>query len=422
MKERYVIWEKYDKYIRSCNAKTKNKSNYRFWLGNTLRFAIKVFYLIIRPFLPNTKNDFCDILLIGAPANTKRFEGINQILRNAELRIKVFKVENEIDYVKKLFSKNNLLKKVPANLFIHYLIAEYFVNKYKPKVLCTFAPMGVGASLFTHVMQKTGKTVFIPHSIAGFDYRYSSTDHDYYLVFGESSIVNLKKNTIRIGNTKAVKVGSPFINYPTQEPNLDKKSVLFFSSSGTLFSKDKAKYYKILEKWAAKNTEIYLLIKLHPLENDNFAEEVAKKYDNVTVLDTNTKIDSAIKQVSCVISTWSNASIEAAYLKRPSVIFNITPYNENSDDFRESDKFLYLEKYFPKRAANAEELQDRIETVFNNYDYYLEQCEKFVKYHLEYTHESPKVIANVIQSIAEGKEDFPYIEMEENVELLKSNR
>ncbi len=151
--------------------------------------------------------------------------------------------------------------------------------------------------------------------------------------------------------------------------------------------------------WIKVHPEYNLFIKLHPVEKGDYVRNTVKDIKNVQVLDKKTTIKEALKEVSMVIIPWSAASVEAALVRRPSVVVNHKPYDKESDDYVVSDKFLYLEDFFPKRATNSTELHDRIQNISNNYDHYLKKCDEFVAYHLAKTTDSTEYIAEIIDKI-----------------------
>jgi CDP-glycerol glycerophosphotransferase (TagB/SpsB family) len=365
--------------------------------------------MTVAPFMFGGKNECCDILVITT-CETDYFQ-TESLWENLKNRGFIIKFENDSikNLVKSVFIYSTS-KSIPACLIMYASFARFLVDKYNPKVICVFTHFNVLPSFIRYYSQ--AKTVYIPHAVVDSSYLYSNIDFDYYLVFGESSIMNIQNNQTKIGHTKIIKVGSPVVreNYNLPRININ-KNYLFFST--WTMGKDvelTANFYLMLD-WARNHPDYTIFIKQHPNENPLFIRTVVKNLTNVIVLKKELDIVSALKDSSIVIINYSTASIEACLMNRPLVIINQFEFNEKSDDFRFSDKYLYLETFFPPRAKSIKEIDDRIWQIQNNYDYYIEQCRVFTRFHLENLNDSVGKISEIIDNIYNGLEDFTYEEI-----------
>jgi CDP-glycerol glycerophosphotransferase (TagB/SpsB family) len=249
-----------------------------------------------------------------------------------------------------------------------------------------------------------GKTVYMPHAVIPTTYLFSSFDYDQYFVFGESSVRNLANQDLRFGETRIVKVGSPRIlpGYvlPEAEPS---HHFLYFSNWMIGEDERYTRDFEILRAWALDHPEYQLTVKLHPLEKNGYVPRRCKGIPNMRVLPSGTGMKEALESVCLVISSFSSAMVEAALMKRPSVIVNTRKYDPESKDVRESDKLLYLEQFFTARAQTPEQLQQRIEQTLQNYSHYISRGGEFVKFHYEYTLDAPERIAEEIINIIQSK-------------------
>jgi hypothetical protein len=72
-----------------------------------------------------------------------------------------------------------------------------------------------------------------------------------------------------------------------------------------------------------------------------------------------------------------------------------------------------------QRSTTAQQLKKNIDAMLDDYPYYVEQAQKFAKYHLEYQQDSIEYIATCLVSIAKNKENFPIVKIHEKVDKLK---
>ncbi len=300
---------------------------------------------------------------------------------------------------------------LPAEFSIEAGYAEYIIEKYKPKILLTFLDNSVLSVFLRKKMKSYGNVINIAHGVTSDNHLFSMFDFDYVFIFGKSSLKNIKRNPVRFGNTKAVLTGSIFINKDfTLLPNKERTNILFFSSWIPEQVREVVlRNFEVFREYAAQHQEYKFFIKLHPLEDRSVWEKRAEGVANIDILDQRVDFKEALRSVSLVLHQWSNASIEAALLNRPSISINTGNV---------SDDYLCCEEFFLPRATDVRSLHERISTVFNDYDYYVGKCEEYASYHLENRY-AIDYVCDCIESIYKGREDFPVHYITETLEGLK---
>jgi len=423
MNKKYI---KYNYFIKrklnnrfTYSKTTKILKNIVFSLSRILLFILKYIAIIVRPFLKEIKPEECDILVYpNSKSHLERSKETWQMLENKNYKVLFFLADKNylLKYVFKY--KINFDKKVSYQIFFHHAFAKYITQKFKFKIICDYHNFEITSALIKKELNKNQKNIFIPHGKIRNSYRHSCFTFDYYLVFGNSSIEKIKENKLRLGNTKLVKTGSVFIPNNFNLPIcLNFKNVLFFSNWAVSYHPESKRGFEIVVNWAKNNPDYNLFIRLHPLEDGKYVEEKTKDIKNIFVQNKSLSLKQSLENVSITIASASNASIESALLNRPSLVALDVKYNKNSKNVYESDNNFYLESYFPERARNAEQLHQRIEQVTKDYNFYLQQCKNYVKYHLEYTNNARKQTSQIIEKIYLNKIDFEYTEILENFDL-----
>lgn len=405
-KRKIEVLLRYIRFRQSFDKSYKLRRAYSKILGKLINKSI----FIRRILFSNPSITPTDILFLHPyKLGVMRTEALWRSLGN-----RGFKIYHEVILPSKILKKRmlcNHIRNIPEEFIFEFAYAKYIVKKYEPKILCSFMDSAVLSSFLRHELKGYGKYINIAHSISGSTEAFTMFDFDYYFVFGKSSIKNIMNNPVRVGNTKAVLAGSPFItSHFVLNPNYEKKNILFFSYYLPAAIKDiLLGNLKIVLEWAKIHPEYNLYIKLHPLENPSTIRRLSKGI-NIKVLEKNVSMDDALKDVSLVLLSWSSAAVEAALLNRPIVVVN---------DSDIPDTFLYLEKFFQPRAKSVKELHEAITKTFNDYEKYLSQCKKFVDYHLEHKTDSIPFITDCIESIFYGKKNIKFVAIEENLSGLK---
>lgn len=412
------------RYHDCIESQLRNKScTYKaaYLVYDIIRLLLKYIGYFSSLFLRVTKKEQVDIVVVfDSMIDYQRSKSIWDGLKNKCYRIKPLTLDFTLARLAPLYIRKS--PQIPYRIYMWACYAAMIKKQYNPKMLCIYQGCDVWPVFMRHEMQDTGPTVFIPHAIHPPFYLYTCIDFDYYLAFGQSAIDSLKSNTIRIGHTNVILTGSPLIDSSfSLAPNKEKKHLLFFSDWWIEQDiKNTRKNFAILIQWAQKHPEYTVYIKLHPLEKGYYVKEQIRNIPNMIMLPKETSFVDACSTSSAVITSWSVASVEAALLNRPTIVVNHSPYDENSHDYIASDKFLYLEKYFPRRATTAEELDERIQQMMNNFDYYLDNCREFIQYHIEKTTGSQDYVISVLDNILQAKMDnIPTFTLEEKTDGLE---
>lgn len=372
-----------------------------------LRIAIrlfKYFYLFFRWFLPPPPHNKCDILVLGTcKENITRTENIWKVLRTKGYSVTTTHLGPQDKYLIALKYRLPVWLHAHYALFFDELYAQYLLFKYKPKVLCGFMSMGTLPSFMRYYAQKC-TTIFIPHAIMVNRITRSSSDYDYMCVFGQSSIDNLRQLPYRIGTTKVLTLGSPHILETDRlPPSKAVKSCVFFSTwaleKDNIATEKARESFHIFCEWARKNQDFTVYIKLHPLETGTYVTTHTQDMPNITILEKGISLKDAIEPASFAITYVSMASLEAALMQRPTVMCNPDRPTPDIDDPYANDSILHLERFLSQRAKSVNELEDRISELLENYTYYVEQCKKYVEYHLTHTHNSQKHYVETIAAL-----------------------
>ncbi len=390
-----------------------------FCLYQLFLFFLKYTILLINPLLPKIKSIQCDILVWGDyKGQIKRSENLWNKLRKKGYKIEYYSQETSFP-PKFLFKQRlDLNPKIPAAIFINYVLAKLITTKYNFSILADYHNFEITSVLIKNELKPSQKNIFIPHSIIFNTYKHSTFTFDYYFVFGKSSVENIKKNTSRLGSTKLVEAGSAFIPKNFSLPNCHNyKNILFFSNWAIHKYRESNKGLQIALNWAKKHQDYNLFIRLHPLENEAYIKKATKNIPNVIIQNKSLSLKASLLNISICLTTISTATVEAAILNRPSLVVLDVIFDPNSDNILKADSYLQLEKFFPKRAGNADDLHKRILQISNNYDFYVQKCKEYANFHIAQPHKATEYMAEVIEKIYHNKIDFPYIEIPQNIKI-----
>ncbi|MFC2087675.1 CDP-glycerol glycerophosphotransferase family protein, partial [Bacteroidota bacterium] len=377
----YKLLLKYHQYIQREISVSEPKTLFSRIASEIYRFSLKSMSIVVGGFLTRIfgiKSKKVDILVF----NTNKIDFQNTELIWNILKERGYSVRLVLPSVKQLFLAALFFRdklKIPYKIYYWSVFSRYLIKKFEPGIICSFKSYDVMPSFLRKHAQASCKTVFLPHGLQPPIHLYTSFDYDYYLAFGKGGLKCIEDNKLRIGSTKVILSGSPIIKkHYSLDPGKPTKNILFFSDWWIEKNyQNTVRNLEIVIDWAKENPDYKLLIKLHPSEKGEFIKDQVNSIQNITVLDKSISMVEALINISICITAWSVASIEAALLNRPTVVVNHLEYDESSDNYIQSDKYLYIESFFPRRAVNSSELKLRIEQVLKNYDYYLEQCKKF---------------------------------------------
>lgn len=352
-----------------------------------------------------------DILFLHTHAgNPHRIKQITDILERQGVLVR-----HHVLSMKRMFAGKEFCTpgyRIHRLLYPYAAYASYIVKTYRPKMLVTMMDSHPLSSFLRREMSGIGPYVNIAHCPSEPNHYFSMFDFDYYFVFGESSLRELQNNPIRIGSTRAIPAGSPYLSKDsiTIPEDFDARSILYFSSQkppGPL-GKMLRENSKIVYDWAREHPEYRLKVKLHPLEDREYTEYLSRNAANVTILEKDIDVIEALQGVAAVIIHWSSASLEAAMMRKPIVIVNRFEIYRN---------FLDFPLYFPPAAASPEELSKAIDETIERYSQYVQNAERFYKHHIE-RDDSIGYIAECLSLILNGNEPKGMTPISEKTDTL----
>ncbi len=386
---------------------------------NVVRLILKYFYLLSNPIRQPVVAEPVDILVLGTcQKDIDRTKSIWRILQSKGFKIKSLH-HDTIRLYPTLFQYQikTRWREIPSSIFFLELFSRYLMSAFKPKMICLFDSHDVLPSLIRRQAHNYGsKTVYIPDGVTTAVFNNTCFDFDYYFVFGESSINNIYRNPLRIGNTRIVKTGSPYIDLDRSLPiPREDKAILYFASAEIGMNSRAQKDFGIVFEFALKNPDFKVYIKPHPSDKSDYLLKKPDGIANIIVLEKTTNIWDALAKATLVVTTASNASIEAALVGRPTVVVNTTSPNESKDPWFGSGDYLQIEQYFLPRVQNADALKANVLHIINEFDFFQKKCSEFVSYHYARTFDSVDYAANILEQIIRGEENFPYLELEEKI-------
>jgi hypothetical protein len=386
-------------YNHYLNARTFNKG-YRKKLGPMYFIAVAVLVRLIGLIRCLSKilkkPEEVDILFLPqCIPDANRFKPIEKQLKKIGLkiitivqpgpRIKLFK-----------FMYGWVPFRISSDLVAAYGEAMFYLGNYKPKVVVFVQNTGILPILVRRALKDFGVTVNLAHGLTYNNWLFSLFDFDYYFVLGESSIDHAKSNHFRFGSSTLVKSGRFFLDQRFSKIKAGKPGgkIAYFShflrpdlEDATLAAHD------LLLEFAKRNPDRKILVKLHPLESDDYW----KKYSNLKnlrVLPGNADLVELLESISITIVQYSNVCIESAIAGRPVISIDKSGFANN---------YLILKDFFPM-AQNISDLEKKIEEVESNYITNVKQCEKFARYHLEKIEDSQENVTDLLADLVRGKQ------------------
>lgn len=266
---------------------------------------------------------------------------------------------------------------VPLRYFGYAAYAEWLVQRHNPRLLINdrngsfFIPF-----LRLSLNQRQRLLVHLAHaSTVESSRRLGMNDYDYYLLFGKSSEEALAQRSLRFGTSTVLLAGSHMIDnsfdFPAATPSL--KTVLVL---GVGPDKEKEacylQNYRLVAEWAADHPDRRVLIKRHPRSRMPFWAQMSSEWSNIEVLPEVFPLEQALEQVAVVINFMSNAIIEACLARRPAVYVNTC---QGRDIFEQ-------ERFFGTAVKSACALEERIQSIEQDYQRHVECSENFACFHL----------------------------------------
>lgn len=408
--ERYFAWQ--NRMRKSSQGKIKFSKRVleplRYYL-----YSLITFFIARQP----RTHQACDILFLHASEKSMALQIRAPLIE--ELTKNGLVVLEDAQQRPSTIVKKRLLTRYKYNIPFKYLFIssyiQFIVETYRAKIIITDRNGSIYSSFLKEAIQPYGKLVHMAHCVATDNFgRFSLIDYDYYFLYGTSSLDEIMHRQVRFGSTKAVLTGSYFSNKNFNLTADDaSKNILLFGIYPDLEKKENYRLiYDMVKQWAEKNPEYSLYFKPHPRSRSDYWKVASQTIKNIIVLDATEKLTTCLANISITLSIYTNAVIDAALLNRPSLMVCIDNMNELDDE-------LDLEKFYLPRATTHEQLQTNINTMLNDYPHYVEQAKNFARYHLEYQQDSIEYITHCLLSIANHKEDFPIVEIDEKMDDLK---
>jgi len=371
--------------------------------------AVTRLYGRIIPLLPKPHiiPDPCDILLLSpSPSWARRMEPLE-----AALRARGVSFRHVVRPTQRAIIRNRLY--APSTMHIphrwRYLAgyAERLLATYRPRVIVQFTdsdPLSYFIALSSRL--RGIRTVNISHAVLVPHVLKSMFCFDFYFVFGRSSIQGAERSSVRFGSSKLVETGYLLLDRQLEmPPRSDGNAILFFStwlyntSAGFARAYDSAAMhcFETIAEWAKKQRRYELVVRPHPDEDPSLVTSRLGHLPNVKILPKSVSMAESLRMTSAAIGMVTNASIEAAVANRPfTSVFPAGVW----------DGHLDLEKYYGRRATNADELSMKLDRQFEYFDSALDGCHAYAKHHLAYTFDSMDVVTNCLVQIKDDREDF----------------
>jgi hypothetical protein len=403
---KYLLWQD----ISNTSSSTQPKFSRRF----IKPARIWLYGLIAKITASNISSDnSCDVLILHRSKKSQKLglrDTLVKELRNRGLHVIETHIEKNKTILKKcLFSLPEI--EIPIKFQFYACYAKLIIQQYNPKTIITDSNGSVLAPFIKILLPEGCNLIHIAHSMTTDNLRhFSLVEFDYYFLYGRSSLDRLRKRDVLFGKSKAVLTGPYLANSDFSLPIIQaNKNILLFGVGPNLEKHTRiTDMYSVINSWIVSHPDYQLTIKLHPRSSLEYWHRQEQKTKNIQVLSKNTPMTHALQDVSITLSIYTNAVLDAALLNRPSLL---VANKETSDE-------LDIEKFFLPRSETADELNERMEEMLENYPYHVQQSKAFITYHLEHQQDSVTFISSCIDSIVHGKEEFPVEELQGQTFLI----
>lgn len=310
----------------------KIKGQYPFsWKRNLINKFISLL-----SYIPGKgKKEYYDVLFIlDTPNTSSRYNTIIEaILKDGFSCLPVFFSKRQIDI---LAFKGALLSKevLTTDFATQKGFALFLKNRYSPSIIihvddCSF--------ISTFIKKYSGaQLINIAHCVSCPTVNFDILDYHYYFLFGASSIINLKKNRNSYGRTKAIQIGSLFLDEGKRKYTDENKKETFFLFSSQWLSPtiaDDIKWARsIINELAERNPGWKIIVKLHPLETEL---DWVSTLPNISIGDKNISFREMLTNVSWHLTHHSAFAIEASVCDVPTVCIQRKEFIETCLGFRE---------------------------------------------------------------------------------------
>ena len=268
----------------------------------------------------------------------------------------------------------------------------YLKNKFSPKLVFQSSDSSI---LSTFLKRMTGaKLINIAHCVSCNSRHFDFFDFHYYLIFGKSSLHNLRKIDVSYGSTNVVEIGSLFLETSYNDNGnrkINDKITILYSSSWIpkedIILMDEILWARsMILDFARKNPKILVVIKPHPLEGNC---DWVTGYSNVVLAEKNMDINDLLDNVNFHITNDSAFSLEASIANVPTIAIKS---NINLDSC------LNFISFFPV----IDNLID-LEKLIYDFDPNLYRIEEFLKSHFSCKVDPLNRFSEIISQIIENK-------------------
>lgn len=317
-----------------------------------------------------------DVLFVFAEGTSeKRLGYIKNILNKNKIATEFSRLDKVKVQLLSLFLGAE--KKTPLLLIGSQSLARYFIIRYKPKVIiisinCSVIP-GV---LRREINKKGGKLINIAHGTGYKGIAHTSSDFDYWLVFGQSTINGKLSNKKRIGRTEALIVGSPFLfgDQSQVDTNDEKnKNTILIASQWVpdrgIYPQAMRENRSMMLNFIQSNRDKDFFVKLHHLEVDDFWSVKAQEYANLSVYSRDISLYDALQKAYLCLHISSNASIEAGLMGVPSVTIDKYGFSTH----------LNIDQFLPV-VTTSSELNVVFDALLENYSEYQQRAKAYANY------------------------------------------
>ena len=397
-------------------AKARALDRYRWLLlreryglvGSVLRFSRDAlldiaFGIRAHIAMPNSAvvAESCDFLLLqGAPKviALQRKKRLIETLRSRGHHL----VESAHQEPRRVIAQRLLARPpqaVPLRYFGYAAYAEWLVQRHDPRLLINDRNGSYCAPfLRLSLNQRQKLLVHLAHaSTVEKSRRLGMNDYDYYLLFGKSSAEALSRRSLRFGTSTLLLTGSHMIDsafdLPAASPTF--KTVLVL---GVGPDKEKEscylRNYQVVADWAGDHVDRRVLIKGHPRSRMLFWTQAALGRKNIKVLPADCPLERALEQSAIAINFMSNAAIEAGLARRPTIYVNTCQERE----------IFEQERFFGPAVKSVLALQERIESIEQEYQKHIAHAEEFACFHLAGGVKGRERTVAIIESLASAAE------------------
>lgn len=377
----------------------------------TRRVAARLINAILRLILLlpiRTHSDKCDILIIHflAPEENAGLADFCERIssRFPTQKVVFHKLMGLKDQLRHFYLINPPLRKYLSNDTLYLApYPAFLMQKYRPSMLIIFLEWNPAAILFYVYAKRIGAIVInVAHALTSNSDRCSIQSFDYYFLFGQSSVQHLRSNPIRIGSARLVQTGT--INFQIREASVNSSGAfLYFSDWSKRGYEDLVESnLQVVHGWVVESRP-RLYIKPHPLEDTRRVLSLFSDFSNVTVLDKNTPLDSALREVSFSLVHWSTASLASAGMGKPVIAVNT---DENFDD-----SFLELQRFFGPAASTPAQIAARAAEFTHDTELWRSRSIEFARYHLKELSGAGQYIEDALADIYHGKEELDYTKL-----------